>query len=380
MALQFGSSWRTKGPSGDLLMRSGRMTKSSGLAARGAAGGQRGRVRQVDVAAARVEGLFQLHQVLDHHRPVRQLALLEVIDQVLFVDGARLHADLRAVQFGGALDAQLLRHHEALAVVEHDAGRDDAQAGVAARGDGGVAVQHVDLAALQRGKALLRTERHEAGLGRVAQHGGGQRAAQVGVQAGPAACASAMDRPAEPWLTPQTSSPRFLMASTVGPACRAGHGQRRGRARRGLDEEIDADASCLHACPVFVVCKKGMHSRCGRAGIERLSRHMDMSTKPYRYRVHVPTIPGIRGPFPVAPALAPVLSCCGADGACVGRMSSGSSFPSRGTASTPTSPHQSAVAQGGLGGGRFLRRHRPCAQRQAGLAGRCRRAARAWPG
>ena len=39
--------------------------------------------------------------------------------------------------------------------------------------------------------------------------------------------------------------------------------------------------------------------------------------------------------------------------------------------------HQSAVAQGGLGGGRFLRRHRPCAQRQAGLAGRCRRAARA---
>ena len=30
-----------------------------------------------------------------------------------------------------------------------------------------------------------------------------------------------MDRPAEPWLTPQTSSPRFLMASTVGPACAA---------------------------------------------------------------------------------------------------------------------------------------------------------------
>ncbi|WZB77458.1 hypothetical protein WJ972_07755 [Achromobacter insuavis] len=71
---------------------------------------------------------------------------------------------------------------------------------------------------------------------------------------------SAIDRPAEPWLTPHTSSPRFLMASTVAPAVEA----------LAVDNAICASAAATpavlsrdqpHAVPVFEVCKKGMNSR-----------------------------------------------------------------------------------------------------------------------
>ncbi|MNT54646.1 hypothetical protein D3C72_1918220 [compost metagenome] len=158
--------------------------------------------------------------------------LLEVVDQVLFVDRSGLYADLRAIQFRGAFDAQLARHQEALAVIEDDAGGHDPQARVAAGRDGRVAVQDVDLAGLQRGKALLRTERYEARLLGVAQYGGGQRAAQVRVQAGPAALLVG-DRQARRTLADAAHQfAAFLDGVHRAGLCGAGDRQRRRDARR----------------------------------------------------------------------------------------------------------------------------------------------------
>jgi hypothetical protein len=54
---------------------------------------------------------------------------------------------------------------------------------------GAVARQHVDLACLQRGEALLRVERHVLDLVGVLEHGRGDGAAEVDVEAGPLALA-----------------------------------------------------------------------------------------------------------------------------------------------------------------------------------------------
>ena len=69
---------------------------------------------------------------------------------------ARLHADRRAVQILGAFDAEFLRHHEALAVIEHDRREIEAERGIALQSVGCVVGQQIDLARLQSGEALLR--------------------------------------------------------------------------------------------------------------------------------------------------------------------------------------------------------------------------------
>src|SRR4029077_14976763 len=57
--------------------------------------------------------------------------------------------------------------------------------GVARQCPGGVARQHVDLARLQRGEAILGRQRHELDLGRIVEDGRRDRPADVDVEAGP---------------------------------------------------------------------------------------------------------------------------------------------------------------------------------------------------
>jgi hypothetical protein len=108
---------------------------------------------------------------------------------VEFVGRALGDADRGAAELGQRLHVELLGHHEALAVIEIDAGILQAEPGIALERDGGVAHQHVDLARLQSKKALLGGERHVLGLGRIAQHGGGDGVAEVDVEARPFALA-----------------------------------------------------------------------------------------------------------------------------------------------------------------------------------------------
>src|SRR3954468_1274091 len=153
--------------------------------ARGAQGDEAGLVCGVGVAAAVEVGVQHFVQLLDHHRLEAYLVGAEVVCEVELVGGARLHADGGAIELLRALHVQLLRHHEALAVVIVDADEVQANARVARKRPGGIAREDVDLARLHRGEALLRGERREAYFSGIAEHGGGDGAAEVDVDAAP---------------------------------------------------------------------------------------------------------------------------------------------------------------------------------------------------
>ena len=141
------------------------------------------------IAAAAEEGLVHQLLALEDHRLDGEVAAAEVARHVEFVRRALGDADRGAAELGQRLHVALLGDHEALAVVEIDAGVLDAKPGIALERDGRVAHQHVDLARLQGEEALLRGERHELGLGRIAQHGGGDRSAHIDVETLPLALA-----------------------------------------------------------------------------------------------------------------------------------------------------------------------------------------------
>jgi hypothetical protein len=144
---------------------------------------------RVAIATAAEECLVHEVLALIDNRLDGHAAAAEPARHVEFVGRALGDADRGAAQLGQALHVQLLGHHEALAVIEIDAGILQAEPGIALQRDGRVAHQHVDLAGLQRQEALLGGERHVLGLGRIAQHGGGDGIAQVDVEAGPLALA-----------------------------------------------------------------------------------------------------------------------------------------------------------------------------------------------
>ena len=112
------------------------------------------------------------------------LLVRAIVGEVELGGGAGLHADGGAVELLGAGHAGFLRHHEALAVIVIHRREIEAEIGLAQQGPGGVAGQDIDLARLQQGEALLRRRRHELGLARVAQHGGGDGAADIDVEPG----------------------------------------------------------------------------------------------------------------------------------------------------------------------------------------------------
>ena len=149
--------------------------------------GQARRVGGQRVAAAGEEGGVHLGDVLDDDRLVLHVVGTEVVGEVELGRGAGLHADAGAGQLLGARHVELLRHHEALAVVVGGGREVEAELGVAGQRPGGVARQQVDLARLQGREALLGVERHELHLVAVAEQGGSNGAADVDVEADPLA-------------------------------------------------------------------------------------------------------------------------------------------------------------------------------------------------
>jgi hypothetical protein len=160
-----------------------------GLGRLRARAGEIAHVGGVDLAPAGEEGARDRLGGVEDDRLVLHAVGAEVVGDVLLAGGAGLHAHGRAVELVDVVDLQLLRHHEALAVVVVDAGEDDAERRVARQRPGAVARQHVDLAGLQRGEALLRVERHVLHLVGVLENGRGDGAAEVDVEARPLALA-----------------------------------------------------------------------------------------------------------------------------------------------------------------------------------------------
>ena len=91
-------------------------------------------------------------------------------------------ADRGAVQTLEVLHASVGFHDKSLAVVEIDRALPQPERHPAQVGLRGIAIEHVDLARLQSGEAVLRRERDVAHLAGVTEHAGRQGAAIIDVQ------------------------------------------------------------------------------------------------------------------------------------------------------------------------------------------------------
>ncbi len=143
------------------------------------------RVGRIGIAAAAVIGAERLLVLLEGQNLVGHVLASEIVGEVQLGRRARLRADRRAVELRGAGDARGLLHHKALPVVVDHAREIEAERGVARHGPGGVARKHVHLAGLQRGETVLGVERAIFDLGLVAEDGGGDRLAEIDIDAGP---------------------------------------------------------------------------------------------------------------------------------------------------------------------------------------------------
>ena len=157
------------------------------VAETGAAGRQTRSVSSIGVAGAGFELAQGLGVIGDVDGRIADLAGLEEVRQVQFGRGARLDADGCTIQLLGRGNAQILLHHEALAVIVVHGDEIELEVGIARIGPGGVAGQQIDFARLQRRKAGLAGQGNELHLGRIAQDRSGDGAAQIDIKAGPVA-------------------------------------------------------------------------------------------------------------------------------------------------------------------------------------------------
>ena len=138
----------------------------------------------VGVAAALFVGVRRLVDRLEDDGLIANARRSELVGQVELGGRARLHADGSPFEVGQRGNAQLLAHHDALAVVEGNRREVGAQRGVARERPRGVAEECIALAGLQHGEALGGGGGADlVGLG-VAKDGGSQRAAEVHIKAG----------------------------------------------------------------------------------------------------------------------------------------------------------------------------------------------------
>ena len=165
----------------DVVSRIGRVGCARGVEAHTVAG--------VDITAPGEEGGTNLVDVVEDNRLDGHLVGAEIIGQVELGRTAGRNADRGAVKLLGAFHAELLVHHEALAVIVGDAGEIEAEGGVAGQRPGRVVGQHVDFTGLQRGEALLRRYWRVLYLLRIAEDGGRDGAADIDVDARPPALA-----------------------------------------------------------------------------------------------------------------------------------------------------------------------------------------------
>ena len=139
------------------------------------------------VAAAAVIGLDGLVRGGEGDDLVFHVVGAEIVGEIELGRGAGLRADRGAVELERRIDLERLAHHEALAVVIIDRREVEPERGVARRGPGRIAGEHVDLARLQRGEAIRRGERNELDLGRIIEDRRRDGAAELDVEAGPVA-------------------------------------------------------------------------------------------------------------------------------------------------------------------------------------------------
>ena len=151
----------------------------------GARGGEPGSVGGIRIAAPGQIVAARFRVGLDRHRLVLHIVGAEEIGQVEFGSGPGLYADRRAAKLLGRRDPKLFRDNEALSVIVIDADEGELQIDVAAEGPGGVARQHVNLARAQCGEAGLAGQAGVFDLCRIAQHGGGDGAAQIHIETSP---------------------------------------------------------------------------------------------------------------------------------------------------------------------------------------------------
>ena len=109
----------------------------------------------------------------------------EEVGEVEFRRRSLLHADRGVAQFERRVHLQRLAHQKALAVVVIDAGKVEAERGVARTRPRRVAHQNVDFAGLQRGEAVFGRQRYEFDLVGIVEDRGGDGTADVDVEAGP---------------------------------------------------------------------------------------------------------------------------------------------------------------------------------------------------
>ena len=148
----------------------------------GAAQGGEGRaVAGERVACAARVRLQSNQRLFEYLGVVLQVVLPEEVGHVQLGRGARRHANGSPAEVIGARDAQLLRNHEALPVVEHGL-NEVAPVGVPGCGPGGDEDQHVHFARLENGPALGGCNDADVDGVRVTQDRGRHGAAQVDVE------------------------------------------------------------------------------------------------------------------------------------------------------------------------------------------------------
>ena len=183
MSLQTSSPLRVKGPSGSLLIV-GRQHDIVGRVRRRGRhrASQRGGVLGHGIATPAEEGLVHGVDAIEHQRlPLDAVGAAVVAERHLMRRALR-DADGGAVEALQVLHPGVLLHHKALAVIEIHRPLSQAERHAAQIGLRRIAVEHVDLAGLQRGKTVLRGQRDVTHLGRIAEHARRQRAAIIDVE------------------------------------------------------------------------------------------------------------------------------------------------------------------------------------------------------
>ena len=137
------------------------------------------------IAAPREKRAPELVETLEHHRLERNPVAPEEVREIELGRRAGLHAHARAVELHRRCHAQFGGHKERLAVIEDDRTEIETHRSVARERDGGVAAEHIHLARLQGDETLLGAERTVGhGVG-VAEHRGGDGAADIDIEARP---------------------------------------------------------------------------------------------------------------------------------------------------------------------------------------------------
>ena len=139
------------------------------------------------IAEARTVGDRQVLAVLIEHLGIGGLGGEEELPDVGQLLAPVDHAHRDVVEFVGGDGAQRLRHHEGLAIEERRGHVVGAVHRVAAHRPGCVAGDQVYRPGLQLGEAAIAGKRNELHLARVAEDGHRHRAAEIYVEARPAA-------------------------------------------------------------------------------------------------------------------------------------------------------------------------------------------------